>query len=54
MDPIRKLRIDIDLSESTDIDFLKGLILLLTIKLKLFDSIIPMKIVNQNNALSLL
>ena len=54
IDPIRKLLMDIDLSESTLIVLLNGLILSLIFNEKLLDCIKFMKIENQNNALSLL
>ena len=51
--PIKKLLIEIDLSESTSIFFLNEDILLFIIKLKLFDNIMFKKIENQNNVLLL-
>ena len=51
MAPIKKLLIEIDLSESTFIIFLNEEILLFMIKLKLLGDIIFMRIENQNNVL---
>ena len=47
--PIKKLRIEIDLSESTLIILLKEKIFFFTTKLKLLADIIFKKIENQNN-----
>ena len=53
MAPIKKLLIEIDLSASTSIVFLKGSIFLLIFKLNPLEAINPMKIDFQNNVVLL-